>query len=98
MIDKRSLRSHNPVLVKQKIPKALREQVWIRKIGRAFEAPCTIKWCSNTMTVFDYHVGHNIPESKGGTLHLHNLQPICCRCNLSMGSQYTIREWNNLAK
>ena len=28
--------------VKQKIPKALREQVWLLKIGRKFDAKCKL--------------------------------------------------------
>lgn len=29
---------------------------------------------------------------------LDNLKPICSKCNTSMGSRYTIEEWNGLAK
>lgn len=83
---------------KEKIPKALREQVWITNFGKKFEHVCYIKWCTNKINVFDYHVGHNIPESKGGRMCLENLKPVCARCNLSMGSQYTITEWMNLDK
>ena len=81
---------------KQTIPKALREQVWIENFGRRFEHRCYIPWCVNRIDVFSYHVGHDIPESKGGRLCLDNLKPICARCNYSMGSQYTIKEWNLL--
>lgn len=82
---------------KEKIPKALREQVWLKWIGRNYDAKCTVTWCSNTITVFDYEVGHNVPESKGGTLQIDNLRPLCSRCNKSMGNQYTIDEWNKMA-
>jgi 5-methylcytosine-specific restriction endonuclease McrA len=81
---------------KETIPKAVREQVWIRTAGRQFEVQCPIHWCRNTITVFDFHVGHNIPEKDGGTLELDNLKPLCARCNLSMGSNYTIDAWNKL--
>jgi hypothetical protein len=81
---------------KAKIPKALREQVWRTVCKDAFEAKCPIKWCQNRITVFDFEVGHNIPESKGGTLDIHNLRPICGRCNCSMSNNYTIDEWNTL--
>ncbi len=84
------------VSMKQVIPKAMREQVWIKHIGRKFESRCYIQWCKNTMTVFDFHVGHDIPESKGGETHIDNLRPICSRCNLSMSNKYTIKEWNDL--
>lgn len=81
---------------KQKIPAALREQVWIHKMGRVFEGKCPTAWCQNTITVFDFQSGHNIPESKGGPTTLDNLIPICSRCNLSMGDTYTIEEWSNI--
>ena len=75
------------------IPRALREQVWLKTIGKKYESKCHIPWCNNIMTVFDFHVGHNIPESKGGELTIDNLEAICSRCNLSMNSNYTITEW-----
>jgi 5-methylcytosine-specific restriction endonuclease McrA len=78
---------------KQKIPVALREQVWIHKMGRSFEGKCPVTWCQNTITVFDFQSGHNLPESRGGKTDLSNLIPLCSRCNVSMGNQYTIDEW-----
>jgi len=80
-------------MAKERIPKALREQVWITYAGKRFEKKCWIPWCKNAMNVFDFHVGHNIPESKGGTLEIGNLRPICSRCNLSMSDTHTISEW-----
>ena len=81
---------------KKTIPKALREQLWIRNCGKEFEHKCYVNWCNNTITVFDFHVGHDKPESKGGTLLLENLKPLCSRCNQSMGNQFTIKEWNKI--
>lgn len=81
---------------KANIPKALREQVWLKYIGTNFESKCIIKWCKNRMTVFDFHVAHNTPESNGGKTDITNLRPLCARCNLSMGSKYTIDQWNGL--
>ena len=78
---------------KAHIPKALREQVWIQYVGCNFEVKCIIPWCQNKMTVFDFHVGHNIPESHGGKTDIENLRPICARCNLSMGNSYSISQW-----
>ena len=83
---------------KAKIPKAIREQVWLQNIGKYYEKKCYISWCDNMITVFDFHVGHDIPESEGGTLELSNLKPICARCNLSMSDQYTIQQWNKKCK
>ena len=93
-------RSKTPIVieaVKASIPRALREQVWIYYAGRVFQRRCIVPWCSNIMTVFDFHVGHDKPESKGGATELKNLRPICSRCNLSMGSQYSIKEWGRLS-
>ena len=78
------------------IPKALREQVWRTHIGSKYESKCTISWCTNKITPFDYEVGHNIPHSKGGSSTIDNLRPICSRCNKSMSDNYTINEWNEL--
>lgn len=79
---------------KQKIPKALSEQVWIRYMGHSFEGKCRVSWCTNTISVFDFQCGHNIPESRGGATTLENLIPICSRCNLGMGNKKTIDEWS----
>lgn len=78
---------------KQKIPKAVREQVWLSVNKHKFFARCYIPWCRNKISVFNFTVGHNIPESKGGSTNLDNLFPICQRCNLSMGNKYSIDEW-----
>jgi 5-methylcytosine-specific restriction endonuclease McrA len=83
---------------KANIPKALREQVWIQNIGNNFEDKCLVEWCQNRMNVFDFHVGHNIPESQGGATNIKNLKPICARCNLSMGSHYSIEEWSKMGQ
>lgn len=94
----RSPRATNIVIEKASIPKALREQVWITYAGRVFHRKCLVPWCQNTMTVFDFHVGHDVPESQGGATELANLRPICSRCNLSMGSQYTVQQWSRLSQ
>ena len=78
---------------KQNIPKAVREQCWIASFGKVFEHKCYVDWCENIINPFDYHVGHDKPESKGGTLDISNIKPICARCNLSMSDNYTIQEW-----
>ena len=81
---------------KQRISAALREQVWLRHMGRAFEGKCMTSWCQNKITVFDFECGHDIPESKGGPTDIRNLYPICRKCNGSMGNRYTFNEWTKL--
>ena len=82
---------------KQNIPKAIREQCWVASFGKVFEHKCYVDWCENLINPFDYHVGHDQPESKGGTLDINNIKPICARCNLSMSDNYTIQEWIELS-
>jgi len=79
------------------IPKALREQVWISWIGKKFSHKCHVTWCENIISVFDFEVGHNLPESKGGPTELDNLRPICSKCNRSMGDEYTIDQFSALS-
>jgi 5-methylcytosine-specific restriction endonuclease McrA len=79
---------------KAHIPKALREQVWIQYYGTVFHNKCPTCWCQNRVNVFDFQVGHNVPESKGGSTTIDNLIPICGRCNLSMSNTYTFDEWS----
>jgi hypothetical protein len=84
--------------MKAKIPKAIREQVWLTFIGKKFEHKCFVNWCENKMTPFSFECGHNIPESKGGSLDIDNLRPICSNCNKSMGNVYSIDEFSELSK
>lgn len=86
----------SPPYKKAAIPKALRETLWVKTFGKQFEAKCSVSWCLNKITVYDFQAGHNVPECKGGKTVLENLKPICSRCNLSMGSQYSINEWEEL--
>lgn len=83
-----------PAYQKAHIPKALREQVWIQYYGTVFHNKCPTCWCQNRVNVFDFQVGHNVPESKGGSTTIDNLIPICGRCNLSMSNTYTFDEWS----
>jgi HNH endonuclease len=78
---------------KSPIPKALREQVWLKYVGKEYSTKCKTTWCENNINVFDFQCGHNIPESKGGPTTIENLLPICSRCNLSMSDKYSFDEW-----
>ena len=77
---------------------AERQQVWLKHCGKVFETKCKISWCTNMMSVFQFHVGHDEPKANGGSNDLENLVPICANCNLSMGSKHTIKEWDKLHK
>ena len=85
------------VLARASIPKAIRENTWIRYNGRKFECKCHVAWCQNIITPFTFEVGHNIPVSRGGETNIDNLRPICSSCNKSMGNRYTIDEFSQLS-
>ena len=89
------------------VPVKLKQEVWLKHFGRVFEHKCFIDWCNNTIDVFNFEAGHDIPDSKGGDISLYNLYPICQNCNKSMNNKYTIISsidglkdmsgiWNNL--
>ncbi len=78
---------------KNKIPAALREQVWIHNCGRNFQMKCPVHWCKNYITVFDFQCGHKHAEAQGGPTVLENLVPLCQRCNQSMGTMH-FDEWS----
>ena len=82
---------------KAAIPKALREATWLHYNGNTFESKCYVTWCTTVLTPFSYEVGHNVPESAGGTLDISNLRPICAKCNRSMAASYTIEEFSALS-
>ena len=75
---------------KKNIPIKLKEEVWLKHFGKIYEHKCFIDWCTNTINVFNFEAGHDIPESKGGSIDIFNLYPICSKCNKSMGNKYTI--------
>ena len=79
-------------------PSAIRQQTWIKYNGRKFETKCAVKWCNNQITVFNFHVAHNVPKHHGGSNDITNLYPVCSNCNLSMSSTYTIDEWNKIIR
>lgn len=68
---------------KKSIPKSLRNQVWIERMGEKFDGKCYC--CLKKITVFDWECGHIVSEKNGGHTIIKNLRPICQPCNRSMG-------------
>jgi hypothetical protein len=74
---------------------SLRIRVWDNYFNR--HSPIAICPCCNTGVIsesanrFDFQTfeaGHIFPRSRGGTLELANLIPICRKCNGDMGAQH----------
>ena len=40
---------------KARIPRALKEQVWIKHNGKKFQVKCPIEWCKNKVNCFNWH-------------------------------------------
>jgi hypothetical protein len=69
-----------------KVPKAVHDSVWKKYMGNKTEGRC---YCCKleTITVFNFEVGHNKARIKGGSDDIENLRPICKTCNTSMATQ-----------
>ena len=81
---------------RKNIPKALQQEVWKKTFGKCFEHDCYISWCTNTIDVWNFHTGHNIPLSDEGKTTVDNLKPICSNCNNGMSNEHSIDSWNSI--
>jgi 5-methylcytosine-specific restriction endonuclease McrA len=98
-IQKPIIKKQRPLTKKYKkkpIPASLKHAVWVYYNGKQFESKCCVSWCPNTVTVFSFEAGHDVPESKGGPTSLSNLRPICTSCNRSMSNTFTIQEYSTI--
>lgn len=68
---------------RMKIPKMLRNQVWMKRNGNIMEGKCFV--CDAILQFENMECGHVIPHVYNGTLTLDNLEPICKTCNRDMG-------------
>jgi 5-methylcytosine-specific restriction endonuclease McrA len=73
---------------------ALKSEVWKRDCGNIFCCKCPIPWCTAQIEYTNCVLAHNTPFVKGGATTLDNLRVTCTRCNLGMGSAYTVDEWS----
>lgn len=75
---------------KKTINTALRFSVWDTYGGadkRTMQCYCG---CGRIIRMENFHCGHVIAESRGGSTTLENLRPICSICNLSMRTKSMI--------
>ena len=68
------------------IPIVVRRKVWAKHVGEDIGKTKCHCCGLNNITQLCFSVGHIIPESKGGTLNVNNLLPICVHCNSSCGT------------
>jgi hypothetical protein len=76
------------MVIKRKkwIAKGLKMSVWNENFGiTCGEHECYIG-CGRKISQGNFECGHIIAESKGGTIHIDNLKPVCSQCNKSMGT------------
>ena len=73
---------------KKRISKKIRDQCWNNKYGPTELVICPVSSCSYQMNKNsnDWHTGHIISEYNGGGIDLSNLNPVCVKCNLDMGT------------
>lgn len=71
---------------KQTISKALKNKIWNQFIGKE-KGIGNCFCCKTDIDSKHFHCGHIIAESKGGTLDVDNLRPVCELCNQSMGNK-----------
>jgi len=68
------------------IPKKIRGEAWKTQFGDSTKGSCFC--CKKGLDVFDdWHAGHIVSHSNGGTDTAINLRPVCGSCNLSMGTE-----------
>lgn len=79
--------SNQKTLKKESIPLWLKTRLWRKQYSKSEIVQCPI--CSDTMiSSTSFSAGHILPESKGGSIHMENLMPICCECNSQMGTHH----------
>jgi 5-methylcytosine-specific restriction endonuclease McrA len=72
--------------IKEKIPKALRDDVWdkyLEDISATLCPVCNIRKIKNT----NFEAGHILSEKENGKTNIDNLFPICSKCNKSMATK-----------
>lgn len=73
---------------KDKIPTAVRNQVWLKYMGNTAFGPCPCCGIHDISLVQSggFECGHVQAEAQGGSTNLSNLIPVCKSCNLGMGT------------
>jgi len=70
---------------RSRVPSVVRRRVWTSQFGDCDTGYCNC--CTIKVTTSDFHAGHIIAVTNGGSDDISNLKVICKECNFSMGSQ-----------
>ncbi len=80
-------KSDEPLHIRRKnIPRHVKTLVWGKYIGNDKPEALCYSCRHERIDIRNFHCGHVIAESNGGTCMLNNLRPICAPCNGSMGT------------
>ena len=79
--------SNNSKRKKDRIPKKVRDAVWLKYHGDALKGVCYC--CGKEIERYNagWHCSHILSDVKGGAETVENMRTCCPHCNLSMGSQ-----------
>ena len=69
------------------IPQVHRSIIWNEYVGIQVGQTKCLCCDEYLISQLQFHIGHIIPRSLGGTMCRENLRPICSQCNLSMGNE-----------
>ena len=80
----------NPTEKKRRktIPKKIKNDIWYRNFGESYNGFCWV--CNDKINVFNFDCGHIQSVKNGGSDNIDNLNPLCSKCNSSMGTQNMI--------
>ena len=74
---------------KKTIPSPLKRLVWNKYIGEEIGKTKCTRCKQIDITQMSFYCGHKTTEIHGGELTVDNLQPICQKCNSSIGKKHT---------
>jgi esterase/lipase len=71
---------------RQKVGTTFRKIVWQHYLGKESQTgECFL--CGDSINVWNFEVGHDIPHCAGGEVCIENCRPVCTLCNRSQGAK-----------
>ena len=69
---------------REKIPKEIRGIIWRKRNGEKMNGECYC--CENELEYENFECGHVVARCLGGNSSVDNLEPVCKKCNIDMGT------------